>query len=471
MGCAASKQPNIDINDPLYLAKQADRAISEALALSNKQRKPKKLLLLGTGESGKSTVLKQLKILHKNGFSHQERQQYSQVIWADAVNCMAKLIIQARKLKIPLDCDAQNNTLSKHRDVLFVYQHALLDDIDTEMAGGEKFLVDYHSKYSPFVEWKRQQDSTGQTEAFEEDLEGSTDQELHTLITENFASDGEAAADSVFNEASSTVGSNSQHHRHLDGSMTTFIRKTNPTVIAKQISRAQVAEAITQLWHHDKGIKAVYERASEFQLELNADYYFNNVAKFANEDYLANNEDILKARIKTTGITETNFTISGEEFKILDAGGQRSERKKWLRSFEDITAVLFVLAVSEYDQYLFEDNKVNRMHEAMMLFKTLVNSKWFIDTPFILFLNKTDLFEQKIKKKSMRTYLPDYTGKAGLVEEGLRYFEKTFERFNRTKKPIYIHRTCATDTKSMKFVLAAVTDLFIQNNLKATGMM
>ena len=56
---------------------------------------------------------------------------------------------------------------------------------------------------------------------------------------------------------------------------------------------------------------------------------------------------------------------------MLDAGGQRSERKKWIHCFEDITAVLFVLAISEYDQNLFEDERVNRMHESIVLFDSL----------------------------------------------------------------------------------------------------
>ena len=110
----------------------------------------------------------------------------------------------------------------------------------------------------------------------------------------------------------------------------------------------------------------------------------------------------MKGRIKTTGITETNFIINSLQFKVLDAGGQRSERKKWIHCFEDITAVLFVLAISEYDQCLFEDERVNRMHESIVLFDSLCNSQWFANTPFILFLNKIDIFEKKILKVQSR---------------------------------------------------------------------
>ena len=90
--------------------------------------------------------------------------------------------------------------------------------------------------------------------------------------------------------------------------------------------------------------------------------------------------------------------------------------------------------MSEYDQMLFEDERVNRMHESIMLFDTLLNSKWFKDTPFILFLNKIDLFEEKVKSMPIRKYFPDYQGRVGDAEAGLKYFEKIFLSF----LPIYI---------------------------------
>ena len=119
---------------------------------------------------------------------------------------------------------------------------------------------------------------------------------------------------------------------------------------------------------------------------------------------------------------------------------------------------------------LFEDEKVNRMHESIILFDSLCNSKWFLNTPFILFLNKIDLFESKLSKSPLRKYFPDYTGKATDLDEAVKFFEKIFLNLNATKKPIYVHRTCATDSKSMKFVLSAVTDLIVQQNLMKSGI-
>lgn len=59
--------------------------------------------------------------------------------------------------------------------------------------------------------------------------------------------------------------------------------------------------------------------------------------------------------MKTTGITETTFRIGDLNYKLFDVGGQRSERKKWIHCFENVTAIVFMAAISEYDQVLVED--------------------------------------------------------------------------------------------------------------------
>ncbi len=78
-------------------------------------------------------------------------------------------------------------------------------------------------------------------------------------------------------------------------------------------------------------------------------------------------------------------------FKIYDVGGQRNERKKWIHSFENVAAVLFVSALNHYNAVLFEDEKKNAMHEAIELFNEICNSKWFRKSEMILFLNKVAL--------------------------------------------------------------------------------
>jgi guanine nucleotide-binding protein subunit alpha len=73
---------------------------------------------------------------------------------------------------------------------------------------------------------------------------------------------------------------------------------------------------------------------------------------------LPDEQDILRSRVKTSGITETVFLMGDLTYRLFDVGGQRSERKKWIHCFEQVNAVVFLVALSEYDQYLYEDASV-----------------------------------------------------------------------------------------------------------------
>jgi guanine nucleotide-binding protein G(i) subunit alpha len=74
------------------------------------------------------------------------------------------------------------------------------------------------------------------------------------------------------------------------------------------------------------------------------------VKQISAEGYIPTEQDVLRSRVRTTGIVENEFEIDHNKFKMFDVGGQRNERKKWIHCFESVTAVLFVAAISEYDQ-------------------------------------------------------------------------------------------------------------------------
>ncbi|KAL7665980.1 Guanine nucleotide-binding protein alpha-1 subunit [[Candida] zeylanoides] len=431
MGCTTSAME--DESSPFLQEKKINDLIEQQLLTRKRNEKSKvKLLLLGAGESGKSTVLKQLRLLHQGGFSAAERVQFAQIIWVDLIQAMKILIIQARKRGVKLDCDQPGHPLHSSRQLIL--QVDPLHEIETEAAGGTNFLRDYLLRYSEAYKEKRRLNTSAQTVDFGSQAVARDD-----------------ASNVSFNEIADEL------------------QKVNQFQVGES-DRYNIAKAVSRLWKEDHGIRQIYDRSNEFQLETNTAYYFDKVFDFADPHYVLTDLDILKGRIRTTGISETNFSIKYYNFSVLDAGGQRSERKKWIHCFEDVTAVLFVVALSEYDQFLFEDDRVNRMHEAIILFDSLCNCRWFVNTPFILFLNKTDLFEEKLRKSPLKQYFPDYKGDPLNVEEATQHFADMFLSLNRTRKPMYVHRTCATDTKSMKFVLAAATDVIIQQNLSKSGI-
>lgn len=223
------------------------------------------------------------------------------------------------------------------------------------------------------------------------------------------------------------------------------------------------------LWE-DPGIQATYEQRSKFQLSDSAKYFFERIEEIMRPGYIPSHQDVLRSRVRTTGIVENEFEIDGNKFKMFDVGGQRNERKKWIHCFENVTAVIFVAAISEYDQVLYEDETTNRIVEALNLFEEICNSRWFRETSMILFLNKRDLFAEKLSKVPLNQFFPDYAGDNS-YESACEFMQEQFESRNRNPdKQIYTHITCATDTDNIRVVFNAVKDIIIRKSLNEAGL-
>jgi len=230
----------------------------------------------------------------------------------------------------------------------------------------------------------------------------------------------------------------------------------------------EFAKHVKTLWA-DPGIQNTYLHRSNFHLPDSAEYFLKKVDELAQSNYLPTEEDIVRCRIRTTGIIETEFVIDRNRFKLLDVGGQRNERKKWVHSFDGVTAVMYVVDISSYDCPLYEDEKVNRLEEALRLFEEMCNSRWFRDICLILFFNKSDLFREKIAKYPLRNLFPDYTGTDD-YDSATTFLEQEFLKRNHYKKQIYCHFTCATDTRLVSVVFNAVKDIVVREALQKAGL-
>uniref|UniRef100_A0A915NL39 Uncharacterized protein n=1 Tax=Meloidogyne floridensis TaxID=298350 RepID=A0A915NL39_9BILA len=136
-------------------------------------------------------------------------------------------------------------------------------------------------------------------------------------------------------------------------------------------------------------------------------------------------------RMKTTGIVEISFLIKG---------------------------------------VLFEDETTNRMIESMRLFESICNSRWFLQTSIILFLNKRDIFAEKITFVSIRVCFKDYDGPQ-TYDDSINFIRRKFEALNANpRKTIYVHQTCATDTDQIQLILDSVISMIIQTNLHKSGL-
>lgn len=353
MGCTISQEDKV--------AAERSKMIDKNLkADGERAAREVKLLLLGAGESGKSTIVKQMKIIHESGYSPEECKQYKPVVFSNTIQSMQAIIRAMGTLKV----DYGNPDRAEDARQLFA-------------------------------------------------LAGSVE----------------------------------------DGELT-----------------HELVGIMKRLWA-DEGVQMCFGRSREYQLNDSAGYYLSSLERIGAPNYTPTQQDVLRTRVKTTGIVETHFVFKDLHFKMFDVGGQRSERKKWIHCFEGVTAIIFCVSLSAYDLVLAEDEETNRMHESMKLFDSICNNKWFMDTSIILFLNKKDLFGDKIKKSPLTICFPEYTG-ANTYEEAGSYIQMQFENLNSRKgeKEIYTHFTCATDTGNIQFVFDAVTDVIIKNNLKDCGL-
>jgi GTPase SAR1 family protein len=235
---------------------------------------------------------------------------------------------------------------------------------------------------------------------------------------------------------------------------------------------AKVAQYLNDLWT-DPGIQECYENRALYQLNDSTKYFMDKVTAISQPDWVPNEDDIVRTRVRTTGIVEHNFEIEDNKFRMFDVGGQRNERKKWIHCFESVTALMFVAAISEFDQVLYEDEHTNRMTEALHLFDDIANSFWFKTTSIILFLNKIDLFREKIVKKDITDSaceeLQAFDGDCRDEEETTEFIRELFEKKNEDKQ-IITHKTCATNQKNVQMVFDSVKEIIIKRSLEEAGL-
>jgi len=241
-----------------------------------------------------------------------------------------------------------------------------------------------------------------------------------------------------------------------------------------------LAEHIKTLWA-EEAIQRTWRRRSSFQIQDSSKYFFENIDRIAEasqtpQGYMPTEEDVVRCRAQTTGIVEQVFQIQGTHFRMLDVGGQRNERGKWIHCFEGVDGVIFVCALSGYDQKIFEDGETNRMQESLQLFKSILRSGWFMDSSVILFLNKEDLFSEKIGsthsenplKVPLSACFSDCPIHQNPYRDGLKYIRDQFvQRLgNKEKSDFYVHVTRATDKGNIKMAFSDVQHQLIHTAMQ-----
>eukprot|EP01083_Nonionella_stella_P002109 6061_1 len=228
------------------------------------------------------------------------------------------------------------------------------------------------------------------------------------------------------------------------------------------------ADKVAKLWE-SQPMQEMFSRKNEVYFPDAAPYYFKHIHRFVESGFEPTEDDIVMARIRTTGMFTTAFDAPPVHWRVVDVGGQRSERKKWIRFFDDVEAILFVVNLAGYNQVLFEDQTKNRMSEALELFEKVTTTHCFKDTPIFLFLNKKDLFEEALRKSDITTCFPDYDGPM-TTQDQLDHISSEFQkRMPGEKELSSVHFIAARVKRDVRYAFDDVKSFLLNHNEKRIG--
>ncbi|KAJ6505748.1 heterotrimeric G protein alpha subunit 4 [Mycena vitilis] len=411
-GCISSPAPpGSEVSDrDRALHRQAEKALKEAKAKMNVQVK---VLLLGSGDSGKSTILKQMRLIHKVPFSAQETESFRQLVFDNLTRGLKYLLDALPDMELELPA---------------AYSAVGADGYVTGWAPGE-------------CGGQRRLKAAAAAKGEKEKEKGGA-----PILDEDGVTGDAIAADVELIERAEDL---------KDG----------------EVFPLRYFGPLSRLWNEEV-VRSAYDRGNEAAVPENLFYFFSDLPRLFDPAYVPTEQDIVRARARTIGITETTFTLREHEMLMVDVGGQKSERRKWIHCFQDVTSILFLVSLSGYDQCLVEDRDANQMQDAMTIWDSICHSQWFKQTSIILFLNKDDLFQKKIKTSDIKNFFPDFEGEPGNAVQGRDYFKKRFGRLaqkaGRAKeREIYIHITTATDTEMLRVIMAAVEGSIVSKNIRS----
>ncbi|XP_055382519.1 guanine nucleotide-binding protein G(f) subunit alpha isoform X1 [Condylostylus longicornis] len=378
-------------NDDILRSRRLDQELHK---MNQEFQNAIKILLLGTAESGKTTIIKQMKILHINGFSDEERREkISEIRW----NIFEAIYVLVQQMNL-LNLDFESNSCKKSANYII----ALGDKPDIEV-----------------------------------------------------------------------------------------------------FSNAEYKDHIINLWNNQNVRNFFKYRSNELHLSDSAKYFFDNFERISSQSYTPSTDDILHSRKVTTGIHQIKFKVKipkgmgggYQEFRMFDVGGQRDQRNKWIQVFEGIQAVLFLISCGDFDQVLREDSKQNRLVEALTLFDRVWHNRFLSTAGVIVFLNKQDVMERKIRAgKRIGDYFPEYEefrkspGKNGNFFDECDWTKNFIKQklIDITNQPLrrpsrlglddvprecYYHFTVATDTNNIRKVFTDVHNMILSENLASVGLL
>ncbi|KAJ6471433.1 G-protein alpha subunit [Mycena sanguinolenta] len=236
----------------------------------------------------------------------------------------------------------------------------------------------------------------------------------------------------------------------LDGMLTEEQRHLPDEILRTKPDDAlntELVNAINALWRTPAVVRALDDEELNLPntvlLTGSHGSFFSEIQRLAQPGYIPTEQDVVCMPGRTNSISETRLTMGLLSIRLIDVGPQRSERKRWIRCFESVTSIIFCTALSDYDQIRTEERG-----QSLVLFSSIINSRWFLRTSIILFLTEIDVFEAKISKIPLSAHFPEYIGGSD-INKAAKFDLWRFMQENRARLNVYPHITGTNDTKSI----------------------
>ncbi|KAG1731603.1 guanine nucleotide binding protein, alpha subunit [Suillus paluster] len=441
-------------------AKRVSDAIDEEL---NRQRisekkgpKAIKILLLGQSESGKSTTLKNFQLMNSPKAFRSERASWRAVIQLNVVqsihailDLMSKAHSSAHSPSTSSNHMTRPNTPTKEYPPLnpehLKLKMRLAPLLQVEAALMKKLLPHGHVQLSRLA---------------------NPTQSLP--LQQEISVNSSTGWKSTFNRL---IGRDSCDSENL----VDWSDPDDPGVVLNAC-----ADDMKRLWA-DPIVKKLME-VEKMRPEEMAGFFLDALDRVTSPRYIPTDDDVLRARLKTLGVSEHRFTMKtgplgspmSHDWRVFDVGGQRSLRAAWVPYFDDMNAIIFLAPISCFDQVLQEDPSVNRLADSFLLWKAIVSNPLLKKTEMILFLNKCDILRAKLASGiRLADYIVSYGSRPNDFESASQYLKKKFAALLREHSPervYYFHLTSVTDTKATTYILENVQDVLVRDNLKRSAL-
>ncbi|RDB30446.1 Guanine nucleotide-binding protein G(i) subunit alpha-2 [Hypsizygus marmoreus] len=428
-----------------HVSDTIDEELERQRVAEKKAPRALKVLLLGQSESGKSTTLKNFQIMYDPKAFKAERASWRAVIQLNVVRSIHLILDAMTRAQNASDAHLQLSPellkLQMRLAPLLQVEQALIRQL-TPSGSGESEPT--HLSYAERSERSRNirevaiNSATQWKGAFSRLLTGDPDEDADVV------------------------------------EMVDWGNPNDPGVVLNACAQDMVL-----LWG-DPSVQRLLVRQN-LRLEEMAGFFLDSLDRVTSPQYVPSDDDILRARLKTLGVSEHRFTMSqgssiARDWRVFDVGGHRSLVSAWVPYFDDMDAIIFLAPISCFDQVLAEDPKVNRLEDSVNLWISIVSNELLKNTNLILFLNKIDILKAKLASGiRLVDYVVSYANRPNDFENASMYLRKKFGGLLKEKsilpRPFYCHYTAVTDTKSTKKILLDVKDVLMRRNLADAALL